>query len=211
MFGKRLGIGTGVATVLAASVVAIGAGSVIAGSAEPPAWQKGLQARSEALNQKFGLGDYRNVTLSTSGAPSASDPDWLRALELRSEAMNRRYGLGSAGDKVTVRFVARTSNGDDISDGGVAGTSDFKVSGAIADTGKAVVYRTRKDAQIMLRFASAGKKGAITFVVRIDAKRGTSRWTIASGTKAYAGLHGTGTERENADYTVSTLTGTVSR
>jgi hypothetical protein len=208
MFGKRLGIGTGF-TILAISVVAIGAG--VAGSTEPPAWQKGMQARSEALNQKYGLGDYQNATLSTSGAPSASDPDWLRALKLRSEAMNRRYGLGSAGDKVTVRFATKTSNGDDISDGGVAGTSDFKVSGAIADTGKAVVYRTRKDAKITLRFASAGKKGAITFVVRIDGDRGTSRWTIASGTKAYAGLHGTGTERENANYTVSTLTGTVSR
>ena len=38
-----------------------------------------------------------------------------------------------------------------------------------------------------------------------------SRWTITSGTKAYKGLHGKGTERENADYTISTLTGTVSR
>ena len=40
---------------------------------------------------------------------------------------------------------------------------------------------------------------------------GSSRWTISSGTKAYKGLHGKGIERENADYTVSTLTGTVWR
>jgi hypothetical protein len=209
MFGKRLGIGMGFAIILAVSVVAIGAGG--AGGTEPPAWHEGLQARSEALNQKYGLGDYKNATLSTSGAPSASDPDWLRALELRSEAMNRRYGLGSAGDKITVRFVARTSNGGDISDGSVAGTSAFKISGAIADAGRAVVYRTQKDSLITLRFASTGKKGALTFVVRIDTGSGTSRWTIAAGTKAYAGLHGKGIERENADYTVSTLTGTVSR
>ncbi|MDX6474872.1 MAG: hypothetical protein QOH95_383, partial [Gaiellaceae bacterium] len=31
-----------------------------------------------------------------------------------------------------------------------------------------------------------------------------------SGTKAYKGLHGKGIERENAQYTVSTLTGSVS-
>jgi hypothetical protein len=209
MFGKRLGIGTGLATILAASVGAIAAG--VAGGAEPPAWQKGLQARSAGLNQKYGLGDYTTATLSASGAPGVSDPDWLRALRVRSEAMNRRYGLGSAGNKITVRFVARTSNGDDITDGGIAGTSAFKASGAITDAGSAVVYRSRKDAKITLRFASTGKKGALTFVVRIDADKGTSRWAIASGTKAYAGLHGTGTERENSDYTVSTLTGTVSR
>ena len=53
MFGKRLGIGTGLTTVMAVSVVAMGAG--VADSNGPPAWQKGLQARSEALNQKYGL------------------------------------------------------------------------------------------------------------------------------------------------------------
>ena len=46
---------------------------------------------------------------------------------------------------------------------------------------------------------------------KIDTTRGTSRWTIASGTKAYKGLHGKGNERENANYTFSTLTGTVWR
>jgi len=36
-------------------------------------------------------------------------------------------------------------------------------------------------------------------------------WTITAATKAYEGLDGQGIERENADFTVSTLTGTVSR
>ena len=58
---------------------------------------------------------------------------------------------------------------------------------------------------------AVGKKGNITFVVKIDTSVGTSRWTITSGTKAYKGLHGKGIERENAQYTVSTLTGTVWR
>ena len=68
-----------------------------------------------------------------------------------------------------------------------------------------------KGALITLDFITVGKEGAITFVVKIDTNRATSRWTIPSGTKAYKGLQGRGTERENATYTVSTLTGTVSR
>ncbi len=64
---------------------------------------------------------------------------------------------------------------------------------------------------ITLRFVAKGKKGTITYVVKIDTNAGTSRWTIASGTKAYKGLHGKGSETENASYTVSTLKGTVSR
>jgi len=47
-------------------------------------------------------------------------------------------------------------------------------------------------------------------VVKVDTNAGTSRWTIASGTKAYKGLHGKGTETENGNYTVSTLRGIVS-
>ena len=48
-------------------------------------------------------------------------------------------------------------------------------------------------------------------MVKIDTDVGTSRWTITSATKAYEGLHGEGIESENADFTVSTLTGTVTR
>jgi hypothetical protein len=98
MFGKRLGIGTGF-TILAISVVAIGAG--VAGSTEPPAWQKGMQARSEALNQKYGLPNAKSAALSTTRVSSVPQPDWLRALEIRSRAMNVRYGLGNAGAATT--------------------------------------------------------------------------------------------------------------
>ena len=62
-----------------------------------------------------------------------------------------------------------------------------------------------------LRFVTKGKKGTITYVVKIDTKAETARWTIASGTRAYKGLHGKGIESENASFTVSTLTGTVWR
>jgi hypothetical protein len=68
-----------------------------------------------------------------------------------------------------------------------------------------------KGSLITLRTVALGTKGTLVFVVKIDTSVGTSRWTIASGTRAYKGLHGHGTEKENADYTVSVLTGTVSR
>jgi hypothetical protein len=115
------------------------------------------------------------------------------------------------GGKVTVRITGANDNGDRVTDGGVGGTGRFTASGAITDEGTCVAYRTVKGAFITLRFVTVGTKGTITFVVKIDTDLGTSRWTISSGTKAYKGLHGKGIERENIDYTVSTLTGTVSR
>jgi hypothetical protein len=112
--------------------------------------------------------------------------------------------------KVTVR-IAFTNNGDDVSNGGLAGTGHFTATGAIKDKGTAAVYRAMDGRLITLRFVTVGRKGKITFVVTIDTAVGRSRWTIASGTKGYKGLHGKGKERENASYTVSTLTGTVWR
>jgi hypothetical protein len=93
----------------------------------------------------------------------------------------------------------------------VAGRGHFTARGAITDNGTTVTYRWVKGSLITLRVVTVGEKGTITYVVKIDTSVGTSRWIIASGTKAYRGLHGRGTERENADYTVSTLTGTVWR
>jgi hypothetical protein len=79
--GKRFGIGAGV--VLASLVVAIGAS---AGTGQP-GWQKALHARSEALNQEYGLGDHALGTLGVSGS------DWRGGLRARSEALNQKYGL----------------------------------------------------------------------------------------------------------------------
>jgi hypothetical protein len=108
MFGKRVSIGTSVATVLAVSVATIGAGAAIAGSTEAPAWQKALHARSAALNQKYGLGDRASAPLTASSLSSVAQPDWLRALQLRSEAMNHRYGLGGE-PRSAVTHVSRYS------------------------------------------------------------------------------------------------------
>jgi hypothetical protein len=121
-----------------------------------------------------------------------------------------------AGGKVKVRIVG-ANNGKDVTNGGVSGRGHFKATGAVTDSGKVVAYRRVKGdiatgtAVLTFRFVTHGKKGTITYRVKIDMKAATSRWTIASGTKKYTGLRGHGRERENADHTVVVLTGTVHR
>ena len=116
--------------------------------------------------------------------------------------------------KVRVR-IATGNNGLDVTNGGVSGKGSFAATGAISDKGPCVTYRTVTGSipggVIKLRFACRGKKGSITFVVKIDTGTATSRWSIASGTTRYKGLRGKGAESENADHTVVVLTGTVSR
>ena len=139
----------------------------------------------------------------------------LAAAGLAGASLGIAASVAHAGDsvrgKVTVRITGTNDGGVHVTDGGVAGTGHFTASGAIADKGTVTGYRLVKGAFITLRFVSVGKKGTITFVVKIDTTLGKARLTIASGTKAYMGLHGKGIERENADYTVSILTGTVWR
>jgi len=127
-----------------------------------------------------------------------------------SRALTARSGI--AGGKVKV-VIAGTNDKFDVRDGSLAGTGTFKASGAVTDTGKALTFRTvnPEGTLITLRYVTKGHKGTITYLVKIDTKAGTSRWTIASGSGAYKGLHGKGRETENAAYTVSVLRGTVSR
>ena len=121
-----------------------------------------------------------------------------------------------AGGKVRVRIVG-ANNGKDVTNGGVSGRGRFKATGAVVDSGKVVAYRKVKGdittgaAVITLRFVTHGRKGTITYRVKVDLKARTSPWTIASSTKAYKGLRGRGKERENADHTVAVLTGRVTR
>jgi hypothetical protein len=127
-----------------------------------------------------------------------------------SRALTARSGI--AGGKVKV-VIAGTNDKYDVQDGSLAGTGTFHASGAVTDTGKALAYRTvgSQGTLITLRYFTKGKKGTITYVVKIDTRAGISRWTITSGSGAYKGLHGKGSETENATYTVSVLKGTVSR
>jgi len=116
----------------------------------------------------------------------------------------------SAG-KVKV-VIAGTNDKFDVRDGSLAGKGTFRATGAITDSGSALAYRTVSpdETLITLRFVAKGMKGAITYVVKVNTNTSTSRWTITSGTRAYKGLHGRGTESENVGFTVSTLRGTIS-
>jgi hypothetical protein len=75
------------AVMVAVATVGTGAGAVMgdaAGYNRP--WQKALGARSEALNQQYGLGHRADAR--------AQEQGWQYALRVRSEARNERYDLG---------------------------------------------------------------------------------------------------------------------
>ena len=70
---RRISFITIVGAALMLAAPAFGKGQLV------PHWQQALEARSEALNAKYGLGQHNPA---------------IRALEVRSEALNRQYGLG---------------------------------------------------------------------------------------------------------------------
>jgi hypothetical protein len=122
----------------------------------------------------------------------------------------------SSGDRVKVVIAGTNDALEEVVDGGITGEGTFRATGAITDKGTVRGYRAigvLNPKLILLRFVTKGKRGAITYLVKIDIKTRPviSRWTIESGTKAYKGLQGQGTETENATWTVSTLKGNVWR
>ena len=97
--------------------------------------------------------------------------------------------------KVVITDTERAQ--EEQTDGGIAGLGIFKASGAIADRGTVTTYRGltgANDSVILLRFVTKGKKGGITYMVKIDTTRRpvVSRWWIESATRAYKGLQGKG-------------------
>ena len=93
---------------IAAVVVAIAAvtaltGVAQAGTSRPAGMTKSeyqaLVLRSEALNQRYGLGKWAGV------------PPEFRALTIRSEALNKRYGLGGSSASAAARTPAGSSHG----------------------------------------------------------------------------------------------------
>jgi hypothetical protein len=94
--GTRFGIGTGI--ILAVLVIPLG---MAAAGTDQPGWRKALNARSEALNRAYGLGNPALRTLSL------TSPDWQKGLTARSEGLNLKYGLGGN----TIRTLSVASPG----------------------------------------------------------------------------------------------------
>jgi len=77
--------------VASAIVALIGSGAAVSGGGGDEEWRTALEARSDALNEQYGLGAYAPVTAVS---VATSGPPWMRALRLRSEALNKQYKLG---------------------------------------------------------------------------------------------------------------------
>ena len=74
--------------------------------------------------------------------------------------------------KVVITDTERAQ--EEETDGGIAGLSIFKASGAITDRGTVTTYRGltgANDSVILLRFVTKGKEGGITYLVKIDTTR----------------------------------------
>jgi hypothetical protein len=65
-----------IAGILAMAALSVGSADLAgaSGAAEPD-WKRALRIRSEAMNERYGLGDFA--------------PSWRHALEVRGEALNR--------------------------------------------------------------------------------------------------------------------------
>ena len=80
-----------------------------------------------------------------------------------------------------------------LTSGGVAGTGHCTMTGVLHDSSPTTDYRTASPTTIIIRRVVTFAKGTITFVITIpQVGAGGERWTITSGTKAYAKLHGRG-------------------
>jgi streptogramin lyase len=84
-------------------------------------------------------------------------------------------------------------NGTGPTDGRVSGIGQFTISGAIDDKGTYTQARRVTGQIAKIRTVIVGKKGTIIFVTTIHLGiESPAPWTITSGTKSYAGLHGKG-------------------
>jgi hypothetical protein len=140
------------------------------------------------------------------------------SLRIWSRGNDTQPASAAPPDKRPVKIVitGTESAGEEVIDGGIAGLGIFRATGAITDRGTDTTYRKLtgpNDSIILLRYVTKGKKGTISYMVKIDTtlRPVRPRWRIWSATGSYKGLQGRGDESENATYTVSTLTGRVWR
>ena len=122
--------------------------------------------------------------------------------------------IAHAGPQGTVTVRATESLEKHLTNGGMSGKGHFTISGAISDKGPVTDYRTQKANIAVVRRVAVGAKGTITFLITINVNTASETWTIASGTKAYKGLHGKGKQVLDAWYSSPArfvMTGTVSQ
>jgi hypothetical protein len=98
-----------IAVVLAALVALAALTSIAqAGSSKPSGMTKAeyraLVLRSQALNEKYRLGEWKNV-------PSGMTSTEYRALMVRSQGLNKKYGLGKWSTASTNRVTTVATNG----------------------------------------------------------------------------------------------------
>jgi hypothetical protein len=119
----------------------------------------------------------RNIVLSVGAAPAV-------AVLLSSCASHN-----VPGSNLTVQCT-ETLTGLDVTGGGVSGTGHCALTGKIHDSGPTTDYRTQNGTTILIRRVVTGANGTITFAITVSG--GGEPWTITSGTKSYANLHGRG-------------------
>jgi hypothetical protein len=125
----------------------------------------------------------RNAVLSLAAAPAV-------AVLISSCAAAAQ---GVAHSNLTVNCTETVKSGIEVTDGGVSGTGHCAITGVLHDSGPATDYRTQNGETALIRRVVTGAKGTITFVITIHlANGGGEPWTITSGTKTYAHLHGRG-------------------
>jgi hypothetical protein len=90
--------------------------------------------------------------------------------------------------------AAQNASPTGVTDGSAAGTGHCTITGVLHDSGPATDYRTQNGETAIVRRVVTGAKGTITFVIRIDLVSGGEPWTITSGTRTYAKIHGRGNE-----------------
>jgi hypothetical protein len=146
----------------------------------------------------------RNIVLALAAAPAVA------VLISSCAAQN------VAGSNLTVQCTETlVTNAQAITGGAVAGTGRCTLTGVLQDSGPTTDYRTLNGTTILIRRVVAGAKGTITFVITINTVGpGGERWTITSGSKTYAELHGRGYEvvdNYSGDPATFVLKGTVSQ
>jgi hypothetical protein len=129
----------------------------------------------------------RNIVLSLAAAPAVT-------VLISSCAPLAHNGAKSNLTVQCTESVTGQNVAYGVTDGGVAGTGRCTLTGVLHDSGPVTDYRTQNGETALIRRVVTGEKGTVTFVIRIDLVTGNEPWTITSGTKTYAKLHGRGNE-----------------